>query len=207
MPATADSPPARVEAASAWLQALAGPREAINPPGRSGAEQTLPLPTPPGHVAGILPRPAEAAAPVQAEVRPDIGSKEFAPALGSQLSVLVRNGIEHAQLKLNPAEMGPIEVRISIDGQQAQVDFSAAQAHTRQAMQDAVPALATALRENGLTLTGGGVFEQPRDSRGDAPAQTHAGGRAAPELAGDAPLPSSAAPRLPRARGVVDLYA
>ena len=81
---------------------------------------------------------------------------------------MVRDGIEHAQLKLNPAEMGPIEVRISLDGTQAQVDFSAAHAATRQALQDAVPALAGALRENGLTLTGGGVFEQAREQRGDA---------------------------------------
>jgi len=207
LPAAMDGPVPRAETAGAWLQALAGQREAINPQGRSGTEQPLPLPALPGHVAGTLPRPAEVAAPVHAEVRADIGSKEFAPALGSQLSVLVRNGIEHAQLKLNPAEMGPIEVRISIDGQQAQVDFSAAQAHTRQALQDAVPALATALRESGLTLTGGGVFEQPRESRGDASAPSHAGGRAAPEPAGDEPLPPSAVPRLPRTRGVLDLYA
>jgi flagellar hook-length control protein FliK len=87
------------------------------------------------------------------------------------------------------------------------VDFSAAQAHTRQALQDAVPALATALRESGLTLTGGGVFEQPREPRGDASAQPHPGGRTDAELASDEPLPPSAAPRLPRARGVLDLYA
>jgi flagellar hook-length control protein FliK len=207
LPAAADSPPPRVEAAGGWLQALAAQRETGNPPGRPVTEQALPLPALPGNVAGTPPRPVEAAVPVQAEVRADIGSKEFAPALGSQLSVLVRNGIEHAQLKLNPAEMGPIEVRISIDGQQAQVDFSAAQAHTRQALQDAVPALATALRESGLTLTGGGVFEQPRESRGDAPAPPHPGGRTDAELASDEPLPPAAAPRMPRARGVLDLYA
>lgn len=207
LPAAADNAPPRVEAAGGWLQALAAQREAVQSPARSGTEQTLPLPALPGTVAGTPPRPAEAAAPAQAEVRADIGSKEFAPALGSQLSVLVRNGIEHAQLKLNPAEMGPIEVRISIDGPQAQVDFSAAHAHTRQALQDAVPALATALRESGLTLTGGGVFEQPRESRGESPAPPHAGGRAEAERAGDEPLPPGAAPRLPRARGVLDLYA
>ena len=207
VPAAADSAPPRVEAAGGWLQALAAQREVGNPPSRPGTEQALSLPALPGNVAGAQPRPVESAAPVQAEVRADIGSKEFAPALGSQLSVLVRHGIEHAQLKLNPAEMGPIEVRISIDGQQAQVDFSAAQAHTRQALQDAVPALATALRESGLTLTGGGVFEQPRESRDGAPAQPHAGGRAEAERGSDEPLPTGAAPRLPRARGVLDLYA
>ncbi len=173
---------------------------------RPVTDNALPLSSLPGSVGGPLPRPPEAGTALQAEVRAELGSKEFAPALGSQLSVLVRNGIEHAQLKLNPAEMGPIEVRISIDGHQAQVDFSAAQAHTRQALQDAVPALATALREQGLTLTGGGVFEQPRDSRGEASA--HDGRHApanAPRALDDA-LPAPAA-RLPRATGVLDLYA
>ena len=150
---------------------------------------------------------ATPAAPFQAELNAALGTPAFAPALGSQLSVLVRDGIEHARLKLNPAEMGPIDVRISLDGQQAQVDFSAAHAVTRQLLQDAVPALASALRESGLTLTGGGVFDQSREQRGEL-------------QRGPAPQPGSAfddgpdaAPTglpLPRptvARGVVDLYA
>ncbi len=144
---------------------------------------------------------------MQAELRALVGSNEFAPALGSQLSVMVRDGVEHAQLKLNPAEMGPIEVRISLDGTQAQVDFSAAHAATRQALQDAVPALASALRENGLTLTGGGVFEQAREQRGDARQDGSRSASGAPGGPLDGAAGASPAPRMPRARGVVDLYA
>ena len=70
-----------------------------------------------------------------------------------------------------------------------------------------MPALASALRENGLTLTGGGVFEQAREQRGDArqdsPRAPAGGGRTALDSAA-APLPAA---RAPRARGVVDLYA
>ncbi len=153
------------------------------------------------------PAATPSSAPFPAELAVPLGAPEFAPALGSQLSVLVRDGIEHARLKLNPAEMGPIDVRISVDGQQAQVDFSAAHAGTRQILQDAVPALASALRESGLTLTGGGVFDQPREQRGDmqrgpspqrasAFEDTHEG------------LPASVQVSKPNAaRGVVDLYA
>jgi flagellar hook-length control protein FliK len=170
-------------------------------PGTQAALSALALTT------GGTARSADGASPAQAEVRAPLGSPEFAPALGSQLSVMVREGIDHAQLKLNPAEMGPIEVRISLDGTQAQVDFSAAHAATRQALQDAVPALASALRENGLTLTGGGVFDQARDPRGDArqdrPSPWAGGDR--PEADGrTAPLPAA---RATRSRGVVDLYA
>lgn len=150
-----------------------------------------------------------AAAPLQGELREPLGSAQFAPALASRLTVLVRGGIEHAQLRLNPAEMGPIEVRIRIDGAHTQVDFSAAQAQTRQVLQEAVPVLAGALREAGLTLTGGGVFEQPRQPRGEHAA--HDGRAAQPQRQGralDDTLSAAAATARPaRARGVVDLYA
>jgi flagellar hook-length control protein FliK len=190
----------------AVAQALAGPRETAPVP-RSGNEGVPPAPALPIGWSTAAPRSADTSAVWQAELKAPVGSNEFAPALGSQLSVMVRDGVEHAQLKLNPVDMGPIEVRISLDGTQAQVDFSAANAATRQALQDAVPALASALRESGLTLSGGGVFEQAREQRNDS-RQDSAGprrdihGGAAEPLAGG--LPASAPTR---PRGVVDLYA
>jgi flagellar hook-length control protein FliK len=206
LPTVAQGDPPRVDGGG-WLQALVAQREAGHAPVRSSTDLALPLPALAGHAASPSARAPDPGTSVQAEVHAELGSKEFAPALGSQLSVLVRNGVEHAQLKLNPADMGPIEVRISIDGSQAQVDFSAAHAHTRQALQDAVPVLASALRDNGLTLAGGGVFEQPRESRGDTPTHPGHAARAAQERSTDEALPTGMAPRLPHARGVLDLYA
>jgi flagellar hook-length control protein FliK len=171
------------------------------------AESPMPMPllgitVPPGAAQ----RPDHISAPLQVELREPVDSKAFAPALGAQLSVLVRNGIEQAQLQLHPAELGPIDVRIRVDGQEAQVDFSAAHAATRQALQDAVPALAGALRDSGLTLTGGGVYEQARDPRGQAQQQIARGQAGTVKDDGAATLQASA-PRGARARGVVDLYA
>lgn len=190
----------------AVTQAFTAQRETAAGP-RAGSEVAPAAPALPGGWATALPRNADTAAVLQAELRAPVGSGEFAPALGSQLSVMVRNGIDHAQLKLNPADMGPIDVRISLDGTQAQVDFSAANAATRQALQEAVPALATALRESGLTLSGGGVFEQPREQRDDT---RQDGTRQRGDTQGTtADLPAGPAPaeRATRARGVVDLYA
>jgi flagellar hook-length control protein FliK len=149
----------------------------------------------------------EAVPMFQAELAAALGTPEFASALGTQLSVLVRDGVSQAQLHLNPADMGPIEVHIRLDGGNAQVDFSALQAMTRQALEDAVPALASALRESGLTLSGGGVFEQARQPRDE---QHGSRTRSAPSAALDAadavPMDGAVA-RAFRARGMVDLYA
>jgi len=192
--------------AEALTQAFAAVRQTARAIGGldGSADSTGPLAT---AWAGSAPRSNDTALPFQAELRAALGSSEFAPALGTQLSVLVRDGIEHAQLKLNPAEMGPIEVRIRLDGSQAQVDFSASQAGTRQALQDAVPALASALRESGLTLTGGGVFDQPREPRGEARQQARQGTTGLSDTTRDNTSATAGLPRMPRARGVVDLYA
>jgi len=188
-------------------QGLAPQRETLDIGARTAADNATALPALPGGVSHPSPRPAEAGTPLQAELHAELGSKEFAPVLGSQLKVLVRDGVEHAQLRLNPAEMGPIEVRIRIDGSQAQVEFSAAQAPTRQALQEAVPALASALRDAGLTLSGGGVFDQARDPRGDAQPQARQGAVTGGDRSFDEGAPLTQAPRVPRARGAVDLYA
>jgi len=149
----------------------------------------------------------DAAAMFQAELAAALGTPEFASALGTQVSVLIRDGVSQAQLHLNPADMGPIEVRIRLEGDNAQVDFSALQAMTRQALEDAVPALASALRESGVTLSGGGVFEQARQPQGEQPgSRAHSAAPASNAATEPAPTHGAAAHAF-RARGVVDLYA
>jgi flagellar hook-length control protein FliK len=105
--------------------------------------------------------------------------------------------------------MGPVEVRIALDGNAARVLMSAEQAPTRQWLEQALPTLAAGLREAGLTLAGGGVFERAPDGQGGQggreSARSSAGG-AAGSADGPAHAPAQG-PALPRRRGVVDLVA
>ncbi|HEX2009753.1 MAG TPA: flagellar hook-length control protein FliK, partial [Roseateles sp.] len=117
-----------------------------------------------------------------------------------------------AELHLNPSEMGPVQVQIVVDGQQAQVSFHSDQAETRAVLERSLPELASALRDSGLTLSGGGVFQQAQDQGRPAPQSAHgASSRAAHGAALEDTTESlSTAATLrpqPRARGVVDLYA
>ena len=113
-----------------------------------------------------------AQAPFESRLQGSPGSPAFASDLGVQLSLFARQGITHARLRLHPEEMGPLTVEIRLDGSNAQVHLAAQNQITRQALEQAVPSLAGALRESGLTLTGGGVSEQPRQPQPDARAQT-----------------------------------
>ena len=61
-----------------------------------------------------------------------------------------------------------MSIHISLDGTAARVDFGADVAATRAAIERGLPELASALRDAGFTLAGGGVSQ-------------HAGGRASGE--------------------------
>lgn len=93
-----------------------------------------------------------------------LNSPDFAQALAEKVSMWVGvardDGAMTAELHLNPAEMGPINVKISLDGQTAQVDFAAAALETRQAIEASLPLLSSALNDVGLSMTGGDVSSQ-----------------------------------------------
>lgn len=171
----------------------------------ASANAAIGPPSPP-LTAAMASAPA-ATAPVEVALPAPMNSPEFAPTLGTQITRFARDGIEHARLQLNPAEMGPIAVQVAMDGQQVRVDLVAEIAATRQALEQSLPALAGALRDAGFTLTGGGVFQQARDGShaGDsrsAPAPG-AGALRGAEASGSAAEPARAA----RTQGLVDLFA
>ena len=111
--------------------------------------------------AGRAEPAAPGPAPVQATLPTPVLSPEFQAALGAQVTVLAKGGVERAELQLNPAEMGPISIRIELDGNGANVQFGAESAVTRGILEQGLPALAAALSEAGLTLSGGGVSQHP----------------------------------------------
>lgn len=155
---------------------------------------------------------ADAAAPAAVDVPTPATDPDFPDVLATQVSVLVKDGVQQAELHLNPAEMGPISVQIAVDGTQAQVDFAAAAGATREIIESSLPMLAAALHEAGLTLAGGGVFEHGRHHAGGArqdgssPTSQRSGG------GGEAGGPEGTAASAPPARrvahrGMLDLYA
>ena len=93
-----------------------------------------------------------------------VNSPDFSQALADKVSMLVQStdqdGPMTAELHLNPAEMGPISVKISLDGQSAQIDFAAAAVETRKAIEASLSLLSASLDEVGLTLGGAGVSDQ-----------------------------------------------
>lgn len=198
---------AEAPAPAAQAVGTAGAPPAVTDPQASASMLASPTTTP-GADTGT---PSTSMAQARMQLSTPVDSPAFGPALGVQLRTLVRNGIEQAHVELHPADMGPISVRIALDGSGARIDFTADVAATRQALEAALPALAGALREAGLTLTGGGVFQQSPQAQADAQPGSQGNGRPSRDGAAADDGPESAATRggvmrqVPR--GLVDLVA
>ncbi|HCU54503.1 MAG TPA: hypothetical protein DIC36_09605 [Gammaproteobacteria bacterium] len=152
--------------------------------------------------------PARAAAQdAQVPINSHLRSAGFAPEMAARLTLLAGEGVQRAELRLNPVEMGPVSVHLRLDGQQAQVEFHAQHAMTREVLERSLPELASALRDAGLTLSGGGVFQQPQDAKQDPHARAMNGPAQGPseDFGGGEQTPSATTRRTEV--GVLDTYA
>lgn len=132
--------------------------------------------------------------------------------IGERVLLMASNRLQSAEIRLTPAELGPLRVQVAVDDGAANVTFLAQHAVTRDAIEQALPRLRELLAENGLTLNetnvGGndeqGVHEGNSDNSDD-PASL-AQGTADPAADGDA-ADNSLAPRQPgRPDGLVDTF-
>lgn len=126
-------------------------------------------------------------APVTVAVEARVGTPRFVDETAQQVTWLARNGIEHAEIRVKPAELGPISVRIEMQNNEAVISFAVTQPETRVAVEDALHRLQEMLAESGISMgetsVGGHNFgQQLRDDREAgrgrnvfaAPAQMHA---------------------------------
>jgi len=66
--------------------------------------------------------------------------------------VLANEGAQRAELRLHPADIGPVNVTINLAGDQGSIAFMAANEETRKAIEAALPQLRELLADSGITL-------------------------------------------------------
>ena len=143
-------------------------------------------------------------APLVITITTPAQAPEFKEALALQVSLLAKDGVHEATLQLNPENMGPISVQISTDGTQARVEFAVESSATRDIIEAGMPDLAFALRDAGLTFSGGSV-SQNNSQRGDSPPPQPGRSRSSPNEGVEVtPLPQRT---LQVRLGGLDLYA
>jgi flagellar hook-length control protein FliK len=80
------------------------------------------------------------------------GQANWGQDMGERIQWMVSQKMQGAQVKLNPANLGPMEVRIQVQNDQASVQFTAHHAVVREALEAALPRLRDMFEASGVEL-------------------------------------------------------
>lgn len=105
-----------------------------------------------------------------------VGTPAWADEVGSRLTMMVEQGKHTASLRLSPEHLGPLEIRIAMNDDQASVWFGAAHADTRAAIENALPRLREMFASQGLSLADAGVSREPPRQQPNPAAQAPSSG-------------------------------
>ena len=132
---------------------------------------------------------APAAPPAQPPLAmPADPAQGFDDGFGTRLVWMAEQRLGHAEIRLNPEHVGPIEVRVELDGEQVRAEFHSAHAEVRQAIEASLPRLRELLGQHGLQLgqadvgqgqAGGGQSARGNPGTATTDAETSAGSQAA----------------------------
>jgi flagellar hook-length control protein FliK len=100
------------------------------------------------------------------DIQPQLNSAAWARVMSSRVVWMAREGVQQAELRLNPAHLGPVEVRLSMQNEQTSVTFIASNSAARDALEQALPRLRESFNENGLALNHAEVSHQEQSSHG-----------------------------------------
>lgn len=186
-------------------------RTGASPPG-AGTAQPRALVLPPESASAPRPSlppsdPPEVPAP---RIDAAFGSIRWNEQFTGHVMLMLRSGHAHAEIRVDPPELGPIRARVAIDGGIANIAFSAPSAEARDALQAALTSLRERLAESGVALGEATVSGEhgSRDAPGGerSPAAAPAHGRDDGDRGASSPLPAGTSHRA-RLEGIVDLYA
>ena len=131
--------------------------------------------------AATRPAEAQAQAPsqrgfiVQTGVPMALGQPRWGQAVGERVLWLAAQNVSSAELRLDPPELGPMQVRVSIHQDQASVSFSSPHPLVREALDQSATRLREMFNEQGLNLTQMDVSDQSF-ARQNARDETASGG-------------------------------
>lgn len=114
-----------------------------------------------------------------ATIQIPVGSTNWGEALGQKVIWMADQKTQVAELHLNPPNLGPMEVRISVNNDQISAIFVSHQPAVREAIEAAMPRLREMLADGGMTLGNASVSSDSlpqqqssgRDGRSDSARQ------------------------------------
>lgn len=149
-------------------------------------------------------RHAAAASPPPAAV--DILQPQAPQQLAETVAWHVGKGVSEVRIRLNPEELGPLDIQLKLDGDKVSVRFDMADSSVRDVVQTSLPTLSSLLSARGLQLDQAQVFSQGRGHGAPQNPQSSPSWFAQQSADGNAENPVVSAVRTFVRRGLLDDY-
>ncbi|MDO8369587.1 MAG: flagellar hook-length control protein FliK [Candidatus Nitrotoga sp.] len=121
---------------------------------------------PPPNATALAALPAQASSaenlslPIQLSVDTPLAHNAWTDEFSQKITWVATQHGQSAELHLNPPQLGPLDVLIKVDGDQATALFTSPHAVVRDAIEQALPKLREMLADNGIMLGNASVSDQ-----------------------------------------------
>lgn len=146
--------------------------------------------------------------PMSVPMQSPLNNARWAPELSDRMLMMVSKRVQVAEIRIDPPDLGPVDVKVRYTKEQAHVTFTSHIATVRDAIEQAVPKLREMFEESGLGL--GDVDVQDKSQRDQqAEKDAAATGQGTGNLAGeqDENSDEQEVRSVSTPRGLVDYYA
>jgi flagellar hook-length control protein FliK len=138
------------------------------------------------------------------KVAAGVDTAQFGQGVADRVSTMMDGNLTSAKLQVNPPALGPIEVRIALQGAHAQVSFSSHSAVTRDALESSSEKLKEMLGSQGFTSVSVDISQRSFQERSPQ-SQAY---ESAPSITTAAPVLAQSPPSMSRsASALLDAYA
>lgn len=119
------------------------------------------------HTAGRLHETAAAAPQNTPSITAHLHDNKWSQQLSDRVLWLARGDVQNAQINITPAHLGPIQISLSLNGEQMTAHFVSAHQEVRQALEDALPRLREMLAGAGINLGQANVGSQQQQAQAE----------------------------------------
>ena len=146
------------------------------------------------------------------EISSPLHSEKWPAQFGEKLVWFAKNDVQTAQININPPQLGPIQISLTLNGDQATAIFASPHSEVRHAIEDAMPQLKEMLSSAGINLgqsdVGSNMAQQQTFSNSSRGSQSPKNTDENAILLGNNSMSETSPPTLLRqGNGMVDLFA
>ncbi|WP_299016157.1 flagellar hook-length control protein FliK [uncultured Photobacterium sp.] len=128
---------------------------------------------------------AEAAQTAQAQSPLQLSKEQAGDELAERVQMMMSKNLKHVDIRLDPPELGKLQIKLSLNQDQASVQFTVGNQQTRDLVEQAMPRLRELLNQQGLQLAQSSV-QQDNARQSNQHAQGQQNGRGGQSGSGSA---------------------